>query len=60
VAPELLAAIEAEGLNLAGVIPEDDEIYQWDQTGKPTSDISPDNPAVAAAWRIFKKTLPAA
>ena len=60
VAPELLAVIKSENLDLAGVIPEDDQIYQWDQTGKPTSHIPPENPAVAEAFRIFKETLPRA
>lgn len=57
VAPALMEEIEKEGLNLAGVIPEDDTIYEYDQTGKPTSDIGPDNPAVARAYEVFEKTL---
>ena len=57
VAPSLLAEIESAGLHLAGVIPEDDEIYDWDQTGRPTSRISADNPAVAAAFAVFDRTL---
>ena len=57
VAPELLAEIEKSGLNLAGVIPEDDEIYQFDQTGRPSSEIGPENPAVTAAFEILEKTL---
>ena len=40
VAPELMKEINEFGMNLAGVIPEDDQIYEWDQTGKPTSEIS--------------------
>ena len=58
VGPELQSVIEEENLNLAGVIPEDDQIYEWDQAGKPTSHIDTDNPAVAEAYRIFKATLP--
>jgi CO dehydrogenase maturation factor len=57
VAPELLAEIEKEGLNLAGVIPEDDEIYRLDQVGQPTSELGADNPAVKVAFEIFEKTL---
>ena len=57
VAETLLAEIEKEGLHLAGVIPEDDEIYDFDQTGRPTSEIGPGNPAVAAAFAIFDQTL---
>ena len=55
--PSLLAEIEKEGLILAGVIPEDDEVYDYDQTGRPSSNIGPDNPAVKAAYAIFDKTL---
>ncbi|MEW6265238.1 MAG: AAA family ATPase [Thermodesulfobacteriota bacterium] len=57
VSPDLLAEIEKEGLVLSGVIPEDDQIYEWDQTGRPTSRLDPDNPAVAAAYAIFDQTL---
>ena len=57
VAPALMAEIESLGLDLAGVIPEDDQIYDYDQTGRPTSDIGPDNPAVRAAFDIFDRTL---
>ena len=57
VAPELLQEIEKEGLVLAGVIPEDDEIYRLDQLGQPTSELGSDNPAVKAAFEIFEKTL---
>ena len=57
VAPELMSEIEKQGLSLAGVIPEDDDIYQRDQTGQPTSELGPDNPAVRAAYEIFEKTL---
>ncbi|MFH1137477.1 MAG: AAA family ATPase [Pseudomonadota bacterium] len=58
VGPEILAEIERDGLRLAGVIPEDDQIYDWDQAGRPTSELGRDNPAVAAAFAIFAKTLP--
>lgn len=57
VAPELLAEVEKAGVNLAGTIPEDHVIYEWDQTGKPTSQIDADNPAVAAAFALFNRTL---
>jgi CO dehydrogenase maturation factor len=56
-APELMAEIEKKGLNLAGIIPEDDEIYQYDQTGRPTSELGPENPAVAAAWAVFDQAI---
>jgi CO dehydrogenase maturation factor len=60
VAPELLAEIEEQGMVLAGVVPEDPEIYDWDQTGRPTSQIDQANPAISAAFAIFDKTIDSA
>lgn len=57
VSPALMAEIKKEGLNLAGIIPEDDEIYNYDQAGRPTSELNPDNKAVSAAYEIFEKTI---
>ena len=57
VSPEMLAMIEKEGLNLAGIIPEDEEIYQYDQAGKPTSEIGFENLAVSSAFEIFDQTI---
>jgi len=57
VGPELMAEIERQGMALAGVVPEDDDIYQLDQAGRPTSQLGLDNPAVSAAYAIFEKTL---
>ena len=53
----LLAQIDRDGLSLAGVMPDDEEIYRRDQAGRPTSEIGPDNQAVAAAYSIFEQTL---
>lgn len=58
VGEELLGWIEAEGLLLAGSIPEDEEIYCLDQSGAPTSWVGADNPAKAAAFGIFRETIP--
>jgi CO dehydrogenase maturation factor len=57
VAPELMAEIEKEGLDLAGIVPEDDDIYRLDQTGQATSRLGADNPAVAAVFGILDKTM---
>lgn len=57
VGPELMAEIEKQGLKLAGVMPEDEEIYRLDQAGRPTSELGPENPAVAAARAVFDRTL---
>jgi CO dehydrogenase maturation factor len=54
---DVMAIINAEPMNLAGVIPDDLAIYDTDQQGKPTSLLAETNPAVAAAMEIFSKTL---
>ena len=55
--PDLLAQIEKEGLTLAGIIRADDEIYEYDQAGKPTFELDDRNPAVAQAFDIFARTM---
>ncbi|MFH1059732.1 MAG: AAA family ATPase [Pseudomonadota bacterium] len=45
------------GLDLAGWIPDDPELAGYDQGGKPTSELPPDNPAKAAAYAIFDRLL---
>jgi CO dehydrogenase maturation factor len=54
---EARAFIGAEGMALAGVIPDDGIIYEADQRGKPTSFLSEESPAVRAALGIFERTL---
>jgi CO dehydrogenase maturation factor len=49
--------IEESGLELAGTIPDDDTIYEFDLNGKPTMEISEDNAAVKAAFHIFDKII---
>ncbi|MEW5725844.1 MAG: AAA family ATPase [Thermodesulfobacteriota bacterium] len=57
VAPALRDEIKAQGLELAGVIPEDDQIYEYDQAGRPTTSLGRENPAVRAAFDLFDRTL---
>jgi CO dehydrogenase maturation factor len=57
--PEVMRLIEEAGLELAGTIPADDDVYRLDMEGRPTTELSDDNPAVAAANRIFDKILAA-
>jgi CO dehydrogenase maturation factor len=56
-APEVLELIQQEGLELAGVIPDDQTVYRYDLEGRPTIDIEADNPAVRAAFAIFDKFI---
>ncbi len=45
------------GLTLAGVIPADDTVYEFDLNGRPTVDMPDDNPAIAAAEAIFDRII---
>lgn len=49
--------IEDEGLVLAGTVPEDSSVYEYDFDGTPTIKLPKDNPAVAAAFAIFDKVV---
>jgi len=57
VSSETLDEIQKKGLILAGAIPENGEVYHWDQVGKATSKINPMNPAVRVAHEIFARTM---
>jgi CO dehydrogenase maturation factor len=49
--------IAAAGLELAGTIPEDETVYEFDLEGRPTIEMPPDSPAAAEAFRIFEKII---
>ncbi len=49
--------VSEEGLALAGSIPDDDTIYDYDLNGRPTLEIPADNHAVQAAFKIFDKIV---
>jgi CO dehydrogenase maturation factor len=51
------AEIEARGLELAGLIPEDPLIAEFDSQGHPTYRLPADSPALQAAYEIFAKLL---
>jgi CO dehydrogenase maturation factor len=46
------------GLELAGVIPDDEKVYEFDLEGRPTIEIENNNPAFAAAYEIFDRIIP--
>jgi CO dehydrogenase maturation factor len=50
---EVMDIIAEGGLAMAGMVPEDDAVYDFDLKGKPTIDLDEDNPAVKAAFSIF-------
>lgn len=53
-----LDMIEEEGIPIAGMIPDDEGIYQFDFDGTPTMQLEEDNPALKAAYGIFDKIVP--
>ena len=54
---EMKNLIADEGLDLAGTVPEDEEVYEFDSSGRPTIELSDDNPAQQAAYEIFDRIL---
>jgi CO dehydrogenase maturation factor len=57
-ASEVREILADDGLELAGVIPEDEQVYEFDLNGRPTIDIAEDNPALKAAYSIFDRIVP--
>ncbi len=53
----VLNIINKEGLELAGTIPEDNTVYEYDLNGIPTIELPEDNQAVKAAFSIFAKII---
>jgi len=50
-------AIKGQALELAGVIPADEEIYRYDLEGRPTFQLPVTAGSIQAAWRIFDRLL---
>jgi len=56
--PEAVSNILNDGdLELAGTIPLDDTIYEYDLNGQPTIEMSEDSVSVKAAFKIFEKII---
>lgn len=55
--PEVMDLIWKDGLELAGTVPADDTVYEYDLKGKPTITIDEDNPAVKAIFEIFDRII---
>ena len=53
--PEVEDIVSQNGLELAGTVPADDTVYEYDLKGKPTITIEDDNPAMQAVFDIFDK-----
>jgi CO dehydrogenase maturation factor len=54
---QALEMIKAGGLVLAGTVPEDRTIYEFDFNGRPTIEMPEDCPSVQAAFKIFNKIV---
>jgi CO dehydrogenase maturation factor len=54
----VLNMVKKNGLEIAGTIPEDNDVYEYDLNGRPTIEIPEDNRAVKAAFEIFDKIIP--
>jgi len=50
---DILNMINEAGINLAGTIPEDKTLYEYDLNGRPTIELPYDNSVVKAAFGIF-------
>jgi CO dehydrogenase maturation factor len=55
---DILADADKIHLEFAGLIPEDQTIYEYDSKGKPTVDMPEDCPSIQAAYAIFDKVIP--
>jgi CO dehydrogenase maturation factor len=55
----LQAAIVKHGLDLAGTMPQDDLLYDFDMNGNPTITLPDDSPALSAAFDIFDNIIEA-
>ncbi len=54
---EILEEVKRKNLELAGIIPVDEEVYQYDLEGKPTFRLPVESKGVQAARRIFEKYI---
>jgi CO dehydrogenase maturation factor len=54
---DIIAEIKKQNLELAGAIPQDEEIYRYDLAGKPTFSLPETSPAVLAARRILERAI---
>jgi CO dehydrogenase maturation factor len=55
--PEVLRMISDAGVELAGTVPEDATVYQFDYNGRPTIQLPEDSPSLKAAFDIFGRIV---
>jgi CO dehydrogenase maturation factor len=54
---QALKMISEGGLELAGTVPEDNNVYEYDFEGRPTIEMPEDSVSVQAAFKIFEKII---
>jgi CO dehydrogenase maturation factor len=54
---QILEIIKAGGIELAGTVPEDETLYEYDLDGRPSIEIPNDNDAVKSAFEIFNQVI---
>ncbi len=52
-----LEMIDTADLELAGTVPEDETVYEYDFNGQPTIEMPENSPSVQAAFKIFEKIM---
>lgn len=55
--PEIYEEVKKQNLELGGILPVDEEVYQYDSEGKPTVQLPLESKAVQSARRIFEKYI---
>jgi CO dehydrogenase maturation factor len=55
--PEIYEEVKKENLELGGILPADEEVYQYDAEGKPTFQLPLESKAVQSARRMFEKYI---
>jgi CO dehydrogenase maturation factor len=53
----VLNRLKEAGLELAGTIPEDEMVYEYDLNGQPTVEMPEDSKSIKAAFSIFDKII---
>jgi len=56
-APAVMEIVKKAGIELAGTIPDDEGVYEFDLNGQPTVDLAEENAAVKAAYDIFERII---
>ena len=55
--PRTVEEIATQGIELAGLIPEDSQLAEFDSQGRPTFTLPADSPALKGAYAIFDRLL---